>query len=245
MMQSSLLYQLHSHQSESGVDADPNKFEEVYRSKYGKVKIFKVLYIDERSKSWTSDPRNRKCDSFGSWLCKGQYPPAIEMVINQKQGFKSLKGPRDKEILNLGYQNQYIDNGSKPRRKLKNKMHKKQMKQVQDMNLDQVDIDSVNDQDQADIDSVSKMWQDSEATTNMWKLITTGEVIDLENILDAQPLLAHIRSSDGRGPMFWAFEYRRQDMVKVLMSRGVSHSVRDQSGLTPVDLLDSSPHQKR
>ena len=42
----------------------------------------------------------------------------------------------------------------------------------------------------------------------------------------------------GRGPMWWAFEHRKQDMVKTLMQNGVSHSERDKDGLTPVDLLD-------
>jgi hypothetical protein len=40
-MRVSLLYTLHSH-GMNGVHADPNRFREVFASKYGKVRIFKV-----------------------------------------------------------------------------------------------------------------------------------------------------------------------------------------------------------
>lgn len=35
MMRNSLLYRLHSHQLVEGVEADKNRFKEVYRTKYG------------------------------------------------------------------------------------------------------------------------------------------------------------------------------------------------------------------
>jgi dolichyl-diphosphooligosaccharide--protein glycosyltransferase len=47
MMERSFLYRLHGHQIKKGVEADADKFKEVYRSKYGRVRIFKILGIDE------------------------------------------------------------------------------------------------------------------------------------------------------------------------------------------------------
>jgi dolichyl-diphosphooligosaccharide---protein glycosyltransferase len=41
-MRASLLFVLHSHGMYEGVYADPNRFREVFSSKYGKVRIFKV-----------------------------------------------------------------------------------------------------------------------------------------------------------------------------------------------------------
>jgi dolichyl-diphosphooligosaccharide---protein glycosyltransferase len=41
-MKESLLYKLHSHGLVPGVEADPNRFREVFSSKYGKVRIYKV-----------------------------------------------------------------------------------------------------------------------------------------------------------------------------------------------------------
>ncbi|RHW72520.1 hypothetical protein DPX39_050014700 [Trypanosoma brucei equiperdum] len=48
-------------------------------SKYGLVKIYKVMNVSEESKAWVADPKNRVCDPPGSWICAGQYPPAKEI----------------------------------------------------------------------------------------------------------------------------------------------------------------------
>lgn len=42
MMERSLLYRLHGSQIKPNVVADPAKWQEVYRSKYGRVRIYKV-----------------------------------------------------------------------------------------------------------------------------------------------------------------------------------------------------------
>ena len=39
---------------------------------------------------------------------------------------------------------------------------------------------------------------------------------------------------------WWAFEHRNQDIVKLLMKHGVSHTDQDKFGKTPVILLDSA-----
>eukprot|EP00122_Pirum_gemmata_P012324 Pgem_evm1s11447 len=68
MLAESLLYKLHSHNGQS-VKADPNRFEEVYKTKYGKVRIWKVKGVDLKSKEWNANPKNRICDQPGSWIC--------------------------------------------------------------------------------------------------------------------------------------------------------------------------------
>ena len=77
MMAASLLYKLHGHGQRPGVSVDPNRFREVYTSRYNKVRIYKVMNVSEKSKKWLADPANRLCDAPGSWYCPGQYPPAI------------------------------------------------------------------------------------------------------------------------------------------------------------------------
>lgn len=225
MMEASLLYKLHSHELVDGVKADARKFEEVYRSKYGKVRIYKIVGVDEESKAWTMDPQNRICDRPGSWLCRGQYPPQLTDVLQKKQDF------RQKENLNSGRievdHDHDFENLNIP---------EKHTKLSVDQNYLKVNVKM--DPSKAEIAAINSIWEDTEDTTELWKLITSGEVRDLENVLEKNPILAHMRSSDGRGPMFWAFEHRRQDMVKLLMKKGVSHSERDRQGLTPVDLLD-------
>lgn len=53
-------------------------------------------------------------------------------------------------------------------------------------------------------------WEDTEDTTLMWKIVTENNVADLERWIQADPGAAWLRSSDGRGPMWWAFESKNQ-----------------------------------
>ena len=74
MMANSLLFKLVSFQG--GVSED--HFEEVFTTKYRKVRIYKVVDVDMESRNWLSDPSNRVCDPPGSWQCPGRYPPALK-----------------------------------------------------------------------------------------------------------------------------------------------------------------------
>ena len=231
MMEKSFLYKLHSHRVVEGVEADSEKFEEVYRSKYGKVRIYKLLDIDEESKLWTADPRNRICDAPGSWICRGQYPPALKKVLLQKQDFSQLED-FNRERVDLEYQEQYFHN-------LNNIKRLPTQPKLSEPQESEPQYEMTNKfPSKAEIAALNSHWSDTEQTTEMWKIINSGQVKDLETTIQNNPMLAHIRSSDGRGPMFWAFEQRRQDMVKILMKYGVSHSERDANDMTPTDLLD-------
>ena len=83
MMERSLLYRLHGHQIKKDVVADPEKWEEVYRSKYGRVRIYKILGVSEESKQWVADPAHRVCDvpgelvlsrSISTWVGRCSFP---------------------------------------------------------------------------------------------------------------------------------------------------------------------------
>ena len=228
MMEDSFLYQLYSHKLVDDVEVDSEKFEEVYKSKWGKVRIFRILNIDEDSRQFTFDPRNRVCDTPGSWFCRGQYPPALTEVLEQKQDFTQLEDFNSNRF-DAEYQDQYFENLNK--RKSSHRREKQNLKKGIEGNIVKPPV--------AEIAVVNSIWEDTLETTRLWELITSGDVSELKYVLQADPILAFIRSSDGRGPMFWAFEHRRQDMVKVLMQIGVSHSERDKEGYTPVDLLDA------
>jgi dolichyl-diphosphooligosaccharide--protein glycosyltransferase len=74
-MAASLLFKLVSTQGQ----VSPERFKEVFTSKYGKVRIYKVVNVDEDSKAWVADPANRMCDHpDGSGFCPGAYPPALK-----------------------------------------------------------------------------------------------------------------------------------------------------------------------
>jgi len=72
----------------------------------------------------------------------------------------------------------------------------------------------------------------------MWNLISNNQVDELRAWLDEDPTVAFVRSRDGRGPMWWAFEKRNDEITKMLMKAGVPHTDRDANGLTPMDLLE-------
>lgn len=38
-----------------------------------------------------ADPANKICDAPGSWYCVGQYPPAIQWLIDKRKPFKQLE----------------------------------------------------------------------------------------------------------------------------------------------------------
>ena len=72
----------------------------------------------------------------------------------------------------------------------------------------------------------------------MLTLINQNQVDDIRRWLEEDPSAAFIRSRDGRGPMWWAFQQRNEEITKLLMKAGVPHTDRDAKGLTPVDLLE-------
>ena len=91
MMRKSLLYKLTQFGYKPEVKVDPKKFEHVFTSKYGKVRIFKIKNVSSKSKKWIADPANRICDAPGSWYCTGQYPPALTKLIAKRKNFRQLE----------------------------------------------------------------------------------------------------------------------------------------------------------
>ena len=220
-MAGSLLYKLHSHGLVPGVQADKNRFKEVFKSKHGKVRIFKVLSVAKDSKEWVADPKNRICDSPGSWFCRGQYPPALKKVLAQKRDFGQLEDFNKKEV-DEEYQKQYMEHLNDP-----NKASK----------MAQSGASSFVRPPQEEVDELQKRenWHDSPYTSELWTLINDNNIPELKEYLIANPLVAHMRSADGRGPMFWAHEFGREKIVKILRKIGVSEKLPDKEGLTPLD----------
>ncbi len=108
-MEKSLVYQLVTSGLRQDVKVDPQKFKEVYRTKYGKVRVYKIMNIDKKSKSWAADPKNRKCDVEGGWFCRGQYPPALLPYLAEGKDFAQLEDFNRKGGEDTEYQKQYIE----------------------------------------------------------------------------------------------------------------------------------------
>jgi len=228
MMERSFLYNLHSHSLKPGVEADPTKFKEVYRTKYGKVRIFKLLGVSRESKNWIEE--NRECDA-GGWFCPGKYPPGLKKILDKKKDFAQLedfnRGDKDDE-----YQKQYFQDLNNP--DLAKKRAQMNMKREEEKKATDQPKKTLTDEEKIEIYST---WEDTADTTLMWQLVTTNAIDDMNRWLDQDPGAAWLRSADGRGPMWWAFESKNQDIVSILMTAGVPHNDKDKNGLAPVDLL--------
>jgi ankyrin repeat protein len=62
----------------------------------------------------------------------------------------------------------------------------------------------------------------------------------MENLkpqFDQEPCLAHIRSYDGRGPLFWAYEFGRHDVIHYLKDRLADEEALDIGGKKPAQLV--------
>uniref|UniRef100_A0A7S4LFI7 dolichyl-diphosphooligosaccharide--protein glycotransferase n=1 Tax=Eutreptiella gymnastica TaxID=73025 RepID=A0A7S4LFI7_9EUGL len=116
MMAKSVIYKLHSHNKAPGAQVNPKYFKEVYSSKYGLVRIFKVLNISKESKEWVANPENKVCDAPGSWYCSGRYPKALQPLIAKRRDFAQLedfnKGNREKNAYSRYVEEQNRRGGS-------------------------------------------------------------------------------------------------------------------------------------
>jgi dolichyl-diphosphooligosaccharide---protein glycosyltransferase len=212
-----------------GIEADPNRFMEVYKSKYGKVRIYKIMSVSKESKEWVM--ANRKCDAPGSWFCPGTYPPALQKILSEKRDFKQLEdfNTKNKED-DSDYQQQYFENLNRKgsagdlERELQPKQERKKIVPMP----------------QADIDIINEKWLDSELTTYMWELVSSQNFEMVKEAIRNNPILAHVRSSDGRGPMWWAHEAGNERIIKFLKKLGVSDQLTDENGLTPAEAAAAS-----
>jgi dolichyl-diphosphooligosaccharide---protein glycosyltransferase len=269
MMQRSLLYQLHGHGLKPDINVSPNLFREVFRSRYGKVRIYKIENVDLKSKAWVADPANRKCDAPGSWFCPGQYPPGLASILSRKKDFAQLEDFNRNES-DEEYQRKYFEALNDPeaaaRRALQSEAFQN-MQQKSKRGMDsklkkyQVNADGSsqsslqgNDNDDNDdseddfatmytrpdpstIERVYGTFQNTDVSTALWSLIQQNRIMELKAWFLKDPTVPYTRSQDGRGPMWWAYEMRKSQIVKMLRSIGIPDADRDVQGKRPADLL--------
>ncbi|KAL3803690.1 hypothetical protein HJC23_003744 [Cyclotella cryptica] len=231
-MQESLLYRLHSNGIVPGVEVDKNRFKEVYKSKYGKVRIYKILSVSKESKEWV--PENLVCDAPGSWFCKGQYPPGLQKVLSEKKDFKQLEDFNSKTEADDEYQRKYFEHLSDPE-KAKRRAEVRARKQLESGASSGKAASALTKEQ---INKLNQKWEDTDITSRLFNIIHMGDYESLEFVLENQPSYAHVRSKDGRGPMWWAHEHGRKRMVSLLKSFGVSEKLRDKDGIIPLDISE-------
>merc|ERR1711924_359272 len=82
-------------------------------------------------------------------------------------------------------------------------------------------------------------WKNNFETTALWEAINKGDMSSLEALVKANPRVVHARAEDGRGPLFWAYEYGKDEMVKYLEDLGVGATVTDKDGVMPEQLAQN------
>lgn len=90
------------------IKVDTDRFEHVFTSKYGKMRIWKILKVSEKSKKWVINKRKNNCDA-GGWYCPGDYPPALDWLMAKKKSFAQVEDwNREKSEADKKYQEEYM-----------------------------------------------------------------------------------------------------------------------------------------
>jgi dolichyl-diphosphooligosaccharide--protein glycosyltransferase len=119
MMENCLLYKMCLNGQPGVKPLNSSLFRQVFMSKYGKVKIFKIMKASKKSKEWIANPDNRVCDAPGSWYCTGQYPPPLKTLIDKRKNFAQLedfntKKTKEDEKYNEEYMKRMDGQGGPP-----------------------------------------------------------------------------------------------------------------------------------
>jgi len=102
---------------------------------------------------------------------------------------------------------------------------------------DNFDDDEVYADDDDDSNAAKTFsWQDTDATTHIWGVVHSGQYDALAELLDRDADLVKYRSKDGRGALWWAYEYGHEDMVDLLLAAGADADATDANGKKPADM---------
>jgi len=79
-------------------------------------------------------------------------------------------------------------------------------------------------------------WANTEQTTLLWQLVHAGDINSLKSLLYREPTYVHHRAEDGRGPLFWAYEYQKSEIIDFLLERGADPDALDVNNQKPAEL---------
>ena len=82
-----------------------------------------------------------------------------------------------------------------------------------------------------------QVFEDSPALTAMWQATSSGSTDAFINQLIQNREYAQHRASDGRGPLYWAYEFKTVDTLALLMHLGVDAEMEDVDGKKPAEFF--------
>eukprot|EP01084_Bolivina_argentea_P049623 91256_1 len=89
--------------------------------------------------------------------------------------------------------------------------------------------------------SMSQNFENTQETTLLWTLISTNQNMQLHGFIIEHPSVLMLRSEDGRGAIWWAWEYKNAEALAILAVNGVDlhYSQTDIDGKKPFELCDT------
>ncbi|EKX35244.1 hypothetical protein GUITHDRAFT_118589 [Guillardia theta CCMP2712] len=91
----------------------------------------------------------------------------------------------------------------------------------------------------------SASWENTELTTQMWAIIRNNDVRTMRALVKAAPTVVHVRAEDGRGPLWWAYEFQRPEMRKILLDAGCDAEAKDKRGMRARDVAAKGGKQSK
>ena len=93
--------------------------------------------------------------------------------------------------------------------------------------------------------AVEPEFADSPALTSVWQATSSGNTDQLINVLVQNHEFAVHRALDGRGPLFWAYEFKNVDALALLKHLGADDEAEDLDGRRPSEFFpdDQSARQ--
>ena len=89
-----------------------------------------------------------------------------------------------------------------------------------------------------------QVFEDSPALSSLWQATSSGTTeAFISQIIQNREYAQH-RSADGRGPMFWAYEFKNVDTLALLMHLGVSTEQEDVDGVAASSFFPDSVEAK-
>ena len=84
--------------------------------------------------------------------------------------------------------------------------------------------------------AAAQEWEDTEITSSLWSSCSRHDTRTFAAIIEGDPSASFSRSADGRGPLFWAYEFGHQEAIDLLEGLGVSPAELDSQGKSPTQL---------
>ncbi|KAK7248508.1 hypothetical protein SO694_0016308 [Aureococcus anophagefferens] len=181
------------------------------------------MKVSKKSKEWVADTAHRDCDAPGSWYCTGNYPPALEPLINRRIDFAQLEDFNKKRD---GHADEYVaaymarmegrapaeGGGYKPPKYFEIADDYDEDDYVEDDGvapLEEFDAGGRRGRRPSDYAARAaeaqaadwKAWSNNEDTTRMWSLISSGRYDELAAWIQASPPVVQMRAQDGRAPL--------------------------------------------